>query len=138
MGGVAKMQEYSLDLALDHKDSDVKRDMDLVRELMLKIEDDPQLDGRRFKELSVDGRAQEEVVYVLTLLVKYGFATGNTGMEDVLVSGLTWEGHELLDNIRDPGVWEKTKEKAKPLLSVSLAILAELAKSEVKRRLGLS
>jgi hypothetical protein len=119
------------------KDADVKRDMDLVRELMLQIEDDQQLNGVRVKELSVDGRDQEEVTYVMTLLVNSGFATGNTGMENVLVSGLTWEGHELLDNIRDSEIWKKTKARAAGLASISISVLAELAKAEIKKHLGL-
>ena len=55
-----------------------------------------------------------------------------------MVSGLTWNGHDLLDNIRDSGVWEKVKEHAKSLAGVSIPILAHLAEAEVKRRLGLT
>jgi Hypothetical protein (DUF2513) len=89
----------------------VKRDMDLVRDLLLQIEADPQLNGRRFITLPVGAHNPEEVTYLLTLLIKSGFVTGNTGMEMALVSGLTWGGHELLDNIRDPGCGREQKKE---------------------------
>jgi hypothetical protein len=104
---------------------------------MLQIEDDPQLDGTRSKELSIDGRDQEEVTYVLTLLVNSGFATGNKGADSVLISGLTWDGHELLNNIRDTEIWKKTKARVAGLASVSLSILVEIAKEEIKKHIRL-
>lgn len=128
-------------LNIDHKDADVKRDMDLVREVLIEIETEHGLDGTQFARFVLANRDADEVGYTVGLLINAGFVTGGSGRrphgEAPLVSGLTWEGHELLDNIRDPSVWEKTKEKAKPLLSVSIAILADLAKAEIKRRLGL-
>lgn len=116
----------------------MQRDMDLVRDLLLQIEADPQLDDMHFKNVTIDGRDANEVAYVLTMLIKAGFVNGRTAMEEPLVSGLSWKGHELLDDIRDPGIWEKTKEKAKPFATLSISILAEIAKAEIKRHLGLS
>lgn len=127
-------------LISNRKGADLKRDMDLVREILLEIEREPQLDGTRPAKLSIQGRDPNEVGYVVDLLIQAGFVTGpdrRPAGAAPIVKGLTWQGHELLDNIRDPGVWEKTKEKTKPLLSVSIAILAELAKAEIKRQLGL-
>lgn len=118
----------------------MKRDMDLVREVLLEIEQDSKLDGTRLTEISVPGSDPDQVRYVVGLLIDAGFATGPTrrppGAKPV-VKNLTWQGHELLDDIRDPGIWEKAKEKAKPLLSVSIAVLAEIAKAEIKKRLNL-
>ena len=127
--------------ATGRKDADVKRDMDLVREVLLAIESERELDNTQNARLILRDRDSGEVGYTVDLLIREGFVNGASERRmhghAPMVSGLTWEGHELLDNIRDPGVWEKTKEKAKPLLSVSLAVLAELAKAEIKRRLGL-
>ena len=116
----------------------VQRDMDLVRELLLQIEADSQMDGKECKDLPAKHHDPKEATYVLTLLIRQGFVTGNMTLGAPMVSGLTWNGHDLLDNIRDSGVWEKVKERAKPLASVSISILAELAKAEIKRRLGLT
>ena len=118
----------------------MKRDMDLVREVLLAIERETLMDGTRATRLSLADRDVNEVGYVVALLIGAGFVTGPTQRPpgaQAIVKGLTWQGHELLDNIRDPGIWEETKEKAKPLLSVSIGILMELAKAEIKKRLGL-
>jgi len=125
-------------LSLEMMELDVQRDMDLVRELLLQIEEDRQLIGKEAVSLPVKHGDRKEVEYVFALLIRQGFVTGNMTLGVPMVSGLTWGGHDLLDNIRDPGVWEKVKEHAMTIASVSIPILAELAKAEVKRRLGLS
>jgi hypothetical protein len=111
--------------------------MELVRELLLEIEADPQFNGRQTAELPVGNRDPEVMAYTLALLISAGIVAGQVGIVMPRISGLTWDGHDLLDNIRDPGVWEKVKEHAKTIASVSIPILAELAKAEVKKRLGL-
>lgn len=54
-----------------------------------------------------------------------------------VVNKLTWQGHELLDDIRDPDIWNKTKERAKVLSGVGVAFVWEIAKAEIKKKLGL-
>ena len=49
----------------------------------------------------------------------------------------TFSGHQYLENIRDPKIWKLVKEKASVVGSVSLPILAELASSMIKAKLGL-
>jgi predicted MarR family transcription regulator len=127
---------------LEYKDADVKRDMDLVREILLAIESDRRLDGTQFLRFALPDQDTHEVGYTVDRLIHAGLVEGSRDRrahgQAPMVSALTWEGHEFLDNIRDPGVWAETKEKAKPLLSVSLAVLAEIAKAEIRKRLGLA
>ena len=54
-----------------------------------------------------------------------------------LVSGLTWQGHEFLDTVRDPEIWRKTKERAGSVASVGVSFIWEIAKAELKAKLGL-
>jgi hypothetical protein len=54
------------------------------------------------------------------------------------ISRMTWEGHEFLDNIRDAGVWAKTKERLKGIPGIDLAVIAEIAKAEINKKLGLT
>jgi hypothetical protein len=124
----------------------MKRDMELVRQLLLRIDDDPQLDGTREfmyetpDELGIEGRSVEEVGYHIALLIEAGYVDGAvTWAANPLqvIRRLTWDGHEFLDDIRDPGIWSKTKERLKGLPAVGLTIVAEIAKSEVKKHLGL-
>jgi hypothetical protein len=122
----------------------MKRDMDLVRTILLKVEGDPKFDGSLHPangaELGIEGHCERAIAYNCAQLVEAGFLTGNTkhatqGM--VIVGKLTWEGHEFLDAVRDPDIWRKTKERAKGLASVGLGFLWEIAKGEVKTKLGL-
>jgi len=120
--------------------------MDLIRTILLKVEADPRFDGSAPDprtgpaRLTIEGHTDAEVTYHVVLLVEAGFLSGNikmASMGNFVVAKLTWEGHELLDDIRDPEIWRKTKERAKSVTTVGLAFLWEIAKSEVKTKLGL-
>lgn len=49
-----------------------------------------------------------------------------------MISDLTWNGHQYLDNIRDDKVWNVLKDKASKLSSVSLQVLVQLAPTIVQ------
>lgn len=131
----------------ERKNSDMKRDMDLIRDILLAIESDSRLDGTRWIMPSSDGEnlgiigtshSEEEVAYHLQLLVEAGLVRGNPTMDMPMISKLTWQGHEFLDNIKDQDVWSKTKDKIKGLSGVALSVVGELAAAEVKKRFGLA
>jgi hypothetical protein len=125
----------------------MKRDMELVREILTKIE---QGDGRlKMAELLPEGASNEEAAslrYHMTMLVdETNLVTGNCfrGLSgnDWINLNLTWNGHEFLDTVRDPEVWKRTKEGAKSAGNFSIQFLLELgkayAKHVAKERLGL-
>lgn len=124
---------------------DMRRDMDLVRHLLLAIDEDPQYDGKRWfgvenvSDLHVKGRSYQELVYHLTLLIEAGLLKGRVSHdgESVSINRLTWEGHEFVSNIRDPKIWHETKERLKGLSTVAISVLGEIAKAEIKRHLNL-
>jgi len=90
----------------------MKRDMDLVREIMLKVEALP-------PGPPVLYRIGEVVDLVLLnhleMLIEAGLVRGKISRSqgsrgDVIgISTLTWEGHEWIDTVRDPRVWDETK-----------------------------
>jgi hypothetical protein len=126
------------------KKIEMKRDMDLIRELLLHIEENPIFDGTRWmqphssEDLGITDRSFKEVAYHLNLLVEEGLVRGTFGMEAPQISRLTSKGHDFLDDTRDPGIWKKTKERLKGLPSVGIAIIGEIAKAEIKKHLGLA
>jgi hypothetical protein len=126
----------------------MQRDMDLIRDLLLGIEADTRLDGTQWIfpdeefNLGVIGlskqHSREEIAFHLAMLIEAGFVKGRAGiMGDVAISKLTWQGHEFLDDIRDPGIWGKTKERLRGLPSVAIGVIGEIAKAEVRKHLGL-
>lgn len=89
----------------------MKRDMDLVREILLKVEDLP-FDGG-FHDIGVEGRSNEEVNYHLMLLDEAGLieAQDLTTLTSTCwkPKRLTYTGHEFLDAARSHTVWTKAK-----------------------------
>lgn len=124
----------------DYPKVNMIRDMDFVREILFKMEQDPYCNRQGLTELNIPGHTAEETVYHVILLRDAGLIkVGEASLSVVpLVSGLTWQGHEFLANIKDPGIWEKTKERAKSLQGVALGILVQIAEAEVKKHFGLA
>lgn len=51
------------------------------------------------------------------------------------ISHLTWEGHDLLDSIRDPETWAKTKKAAARAGGFTVNILRDVAYGIIKKAL---
>jgi len=89
----------------------MKRDMDLVREILLAIESFP-FDGDAH-EILIQGRSQIEISYHLKILCEAGLvdALDASSMDGPLFipRSLTWSGHEFLDASRDPSRWAQAK-----------------------------
>lgn len=126
-------------------DEDMKRDMDLVRRLLIGLEDDERLDGAKSIRPSpgenslgvLDDSNLKEVRYNLRLLIEAGFVEGNIDIPDgPAVKKLTWSGHELAANIRDKDVWARVKERLRGLPSIAISVMAEIAKA-VRKHVGL-
>ena len=119
----------------------MKRNMDLVRDLLLAIEKHPTLaDGSQIlsvdssEELGIQDHSLEEIFYHLELLIKKGLIDGEITLL-YLISGLTWDGHDFLDSIRDPVIWQETKEGVKKAGGFSLELLSDLAKGLIKKKI---
>jgi hypothetical protein len=122
----------------EKQELEMKRDMDLVRELLLRIEEDPRFNGSEWLPVAgITGHSPEEVAGHISILVDAGYLRASVGGSTPMVSRLTWDGHEFLDDIKDAGVWESTKARIAGLPGVALAVIAEIAKAEIKKKLGL-
>ncbi|MGD0227705.1 MAG: DUF2513 domain-containing protein [Terriglobia bacterium] len=115
----------------------MERDMDLIRELLLQVDSNPKLDGTHYHIFNkpIEGHSLQEVTYHVDLLFEAGYVKGTSTSDLPMVTGLTWEGHEFLDHIRDSGVWASIKQRIKGLPGVSIALLGELGKAELMKRL---
>jgi len=121
----------------------MKRDLDLIREILLHIECGEQYDGiREFyyatpEDMGLSGSTPEEFVYHCTLLIEDGYIDGAATIVNIVIRRLTSKGHDFLDDIRDAGVWKQVKNRLGSLPGVALSIVAELAQSELKKHLAL-
>jgi hypothetical protein len=124
----------------------MQRDMDLIREMLLNVEQNPEMDGRTEfiyqspEEMGISGHSLEELAYHAKMLVEEDYLKGNarSGYTMPSIRCLTWKGHEFLDNIKDPGIWTKVKSRITGLQGIGLSIIAQIAEAEVKKHFGLT
>ena len=85
----------------------MKRDLDLIRTILLALEDE--------KPESLTGENQELVCYHVQLLLDAEYVQGmviwdrETKPQGYVVQRITMSGYDYLDSVRDPKVWNKTK-----------------------------
>ncbi|MBN9142438.1 MAG: hypothetical protein BGP00_07015 [Novosphingobium sp. 63-713] len=124
----------------------MRRDMDLIRDLLIEIED-----GKSVYELITQEIAdildipdattlpKEDVSRVeghLKMLADAKFISlkpfggGYWKIEDI-----TWAGHDFIDSVRDPEIWKKTKEGASKAGGFSAELLKDLAKGLLKTQI---
>ncbi len=126
----------------------MRRDIDLVRSLLFKIEalDLPPgvnvtLEGYE-PEIAVDGYDAGAVGLHLQMLLDGLLVNGRSSGRGVQLTGLSWAGHDFLDSVRSADVWHRTKDGAKRAGGFTFRVLADLAtriiKSEISKHTGLS
>ena len=92
----------------------MKRDMDLVRLILLEIED--KYRSTAIYDLAIDGYDTEMVAYHCKILYEAGLISDYKAQyadNEIYVFGvgsLTWDGNDFLEKIKDDSQWKKVKE----------------------------
>ena len=118
----------------------MKRDMDLIRTILLAVEEQADADNR---ELRIDDAPTDEVLaYHYLLLDDAGLIEarhmGTVGYYRLLEpKRLTWAGHEFLDAARNEALWEQAKrmvfeKTGGQAMEVLKAVLVSLAKKALE------
>jgi Hypothetical protein (DUF2513) len=121
------------------EEADLTRDMELIRELLLKLENlltPPEvavLTGHE-PELAIDGYSGDQIAYHLVLLREAGLieCPGPQPALGVTFERLSWRGHDFLDSVRNPETWARTKEGARKIGNWSIGLLSDMAKAYAK------
>jgi hypothetical protein len=120
----------------------VKRDMDLIRKIILNIEAAPH--SFAFDDFQIEGYTSEQIAYHSYLLIQGGLAEGitTTNFESsspaAIIRNLTWQGHEFADAAKNDSIWHKAKERIKEKGdAVPIGVLTQLLISIVKTSVGL-
>lgn len=124
----------------------MQRDMDLVRQLLLRLEacKKPPMVIRSIRstdpEIAIEGYSPEQIDAHLDMIYQQGFVDyGNDIRWDHGGSwhfrSLTWQGRDFLDAVREPKVWAFTKDKAKAAGGWTVELLVEIAKAYIKGQL---
>jgi Hypothetical protein (DUF2513) len=88
----------------------MKRDMDLLRKVLLKVEELPV--NRIWSCDGIEGYTQEQVSYHLELALDERFVVGRRATdegENFFIERLTFAAHEFLDAARQETLWQKAK-----------------------------
>ena len=107
----------------------MKRDMDLIRLILLKVEEqDP--NSSSYESIAIDGYSTGEIREHVKLLESAGMVSDAHYTIDgsVWVQSITWDGYDYLDKVRDNTIWKKTKdaikEKGLPLAVDTVKMIA--------------
>ena len=90
----------------------MKRDLDLVRQVLLQVEALPAGPPAQYRTSEIDDPvllAHFELVIAAGLVNgKIARSQGTRG-DVISISGLTWEGHEWIEMVRSETMWDETK-----------------------------
>lgn len=121
----------------------MKRDFDLIRKLVLAVEDSPTAAVR--DEMQIDGYTPEQIGYHSYLIVDAGLANGtnvgtmhDTGGPMWRIRHLTSAGHEFAATARNATIWRKATEIVKDKVGgVTLEVFKQVLAGVIKGTLGL-
>lgn len=116
----------------------MKLNIECVRDMLLTSEEETDLSN---EVLNLDvlttmprlkNYKEDDIVYTIKKLKEANYIEADVKIYPegyfAMIKHLTYEGHLFLDNIRDDGIWKKSKEKASKMSnSVSINILSNIA-----------
>ena len=122
----------------------MKRDNELIRNILLAIEDCPDVSPNVLRiESFLDFCNEPAVISMhIELLKEAGLVEAHRILRSDKVKGweverLTFSGYEYLETIRSAKVWRNVKERMKAVGGATLEIIKAVAIDEVKRELNL-
>lgn len=118
----------------------MKRDMDLIRAILLTIESH---EHGFAPKIEIPNYTQEQINYHAYLLKEAGLvqAIDITSMSsegpEAMITRLTWAGHEFLDSARQNNIWNQAKDKINKIGGATLPIWTALLTELIKKQIGL-
>lgn len=123
----------------------MKRDMDLMRKILLRIEERSDVPPKTMN--LGDFLDMKENLFEVSMHIDILYGAGlievmDTSIEDNLkdfvITGLTLAGYEYLDAIRNVKVWDRVKKSIGFVGGATLDIVRQLAIKELSKELGLA
>jgi Hypothetical protein (DUF2513) len=130
-----------IDSTVAFNNLNMKRDFELVRALLLYIEQSPP--GKSINGLTRENYETEVISEHMALLIEEGFLKGEVSPSysgiHYVVFGLTWKGHDFIDNARNDTVWKKVMADAENKgMSLSMSVLNGLLTKAAQKYMGLA
>ncbi len=117
----------------------MKRDLDLIRSILLSVEKNA--DPQAWIDPQVSEGTPDQISYHVMLLTQAGLIEGwdrsAIGVFRWSARNLTWQGHEVLEAARDDAVWHKAKHKIAAtgggvVFEIFAQVLVEEARARVR------
>jgi len=112
--------------------------MDLIRKLLLQIEEKDDGSGRQVHIELPDWNDAQLADHLFQLHERGlidGIDASTLAARAFLPLRLTSSGHDFLDSVRDPEIWQKTKDSASAAGGFTVELLGEIAKGLVKTKI---
>ncbi len=123
----------------------MKRDLDLMRKMLLRIEEKSTVPPRTLIiEDFLDLCDNPHILSLhIGLLKDAGFIevmgeSYDGDVKDYNIARLTFEGYEYLDSVRNARIWKDVKERISTVGGVALEIVKDVAKDQIKKELNLT
>jgi hypothetical protein len=122
----------------------MKRDMDLVRELLKQAESQPPNVPLDLRSIAVSGYDHDTIRAHIDLLGQAGLVVTTSPPDGMaVVRSLTWQGHEFLEAVRNDQVWATTKRTIRSrgldlTFDLVKGVASSVATSMMRSALGLT
>lgn len=125
--------------------SRMKRDMDLIRSILLEIETKAPPVGGMQERIAIEGYDRATINAHLKMLIEEaglvdGVISRGQGPQgnEIVVLGLTWSGHDFLGAARSDEIWTKARGTVlKRGFAITFDILLEWLKAEARKHVPL-
>ena len=122
----------------------MKRDLDLIRDILLYIEEAEQYPVYS-DTIEIPEATEEMISFHVQLLADAGYfdyldatACGNEGLVCYYINRLTMAGCDYLDGVRDDGIWKSVKSQiGNAACSVTLEVVKSVATSVILGKIGI-
>jgi Hypothetical protein (DUF2513) len=121
----------------------MKRDMELVRKILLEIENHES--GYAPMNIAIAGYTEEQIRYHAFIMMEAGLIEGikrtdlSSPSPQAIPRSLTWQCHEFIDTARNDTLWSKAMNIVQDKGgSISISVLSQLLASLMKNQIGLS
>jgi len=125
----------------------MKRDMDLIRALLLHYEGEDPVDMSVWAKdqilyhtglLHDAGLLQSSITRLVRRRVKQTGDLKEFHESEQIPTQLTWEGHEFLDKSRSDEIWAKARSNVKEnVVSIGFNLMSSLLDATIKTKLGI-
>ena len=121
----------------------MRRDLGLIRSLLLKLEEYPtEMYGVYTiapddPSIAVEGYNEHQIADHLSWIQERGLieVPDSQPMLGITFTKLSWEGADFLDAVRDPEIWRRTKAGAEQAGSFSFELVKDLAKGFINKKI---